>query len=77
MNYNIEIGEKYELDNSTTISKIVPKYTIRITEEQKLVLDTFANVEIDSDLNKIYVINNIRFKIVPYLEKDNSHENKI
>ncbi len=45
-----------------------PEFKILINGIQLDLLETVSNIEIDSDLNKVYVINNLRFSLVPKLD---------
>jgi len=61
--YKIEMGISEMLDGTTQ-----PKHTVLISEEQYNIILLFANVEHDSDMNKYYILNASKFKIVPYFE---------
>ena len=67
MKYEIHIGEA--IDAKTL--KTIPKYRMIITEEQKAVIDWFANIEMDSELNKSYKLNACEFTIHPHTTRIN------
>lgn len=41
------------------------KISILISKDQLWIIENFANVEIHSDTNKYYIINNLKFRIIP------------
>lgn len=58
------------LGAQAAIGLVIPEAKVvnaEITEEQFLIFEQFANIEIDSDLNRVYVINALRMSIVPKL----------
>lgn len=60
--YEIQIGKV--LDGSNLL-RTIPLKTLKITREQFLILEIFANQVKDSELNTIYKINDCEFKVVP------------
>lgn len=62
--YEIHIGQLWDLK----LSRHVPKQLILITEDQKQIIEHFANVTKDSDLNNVYRINDCEFRIMPHIE---------
>lgn len=64
MKYQIHIGEVFDLE----AKKPKPAQTIIITEDQKQLIDEFANTEKDENLHTIYIINAIKFKMYPFFE---------
>lgn len=44
-----------------------PIYTMVIDDNQKLLIETIADVETDERMEKVYVINRLRFTIKPKL----------
>jgi hypothetical protein len=64
--YEIHIGEVYDMDLKTER----PAQILIITPEQREVIETFANTRIDQNLNTIYIINDIDFRILPSFIKD-------
>lgn len=64
--------EKYELHIGVVKSfpdfNEMPLYKMVITKEQLSILLQFANVEVDSSLNKVYILNDVRFYIHPHFE---------
>jgi hypothetical protein len=68
MNYEIHIGEEMFLVNGSIHKK--PKQTIIITEDQFQVIKEFASTKKDKDLNTIYILNDVEFKVVPRFELD-------
>lgn len=73
MNYTLEqidkkVKERYVLSNLKTYEvmgeKISPvSFTMPINGFQLDLLDVIANTEIDQDGNKIYVVNNLKFRL--------------
>lgn len=68
--YELHFGEidviPYGSTNNLPIKET--KHKLLITKEQKELLDSLANIEIDKDLNHLYVVNNLRFKCVPIIK---------
>ena len=62
-NYQIEIGEVYDIVEQAK----VPKQKIIITQSQLAIIEMFANIERDEDLNCVYTLNSCRFKINPVI----------
>lgn len=67
MTYEIQIGQSFDMSKG----KLAPKTVIIISEDQKLIIDTFASTKKDEDLNTIYILNEVEFYIVPVLFSDN------
>jgi hypothetical protein len=65
MKYELHIGEAMFISSEGMGKK--PLQIIQITEEQKVIIDSFADMRYDKDLNKIYKINEIEFKMYPKL----------
>ena len=63
MDYQIQIGEV--IDTETNLPQ--PKQRFNITQDQYFIIEMFADVKKDEELNRIYTINNCDFKIVPLL----------
>lgn len=63
MEYEIHIGEVLDLKQGF----FTPKQVITISHEQKEAIEYFADTKKDVNLNTIYIINNVRFKIIPKL----------
>ena len=42
------------------------KFKIVITREQFTVIEMFADIEQDEELNKVYILNKCRFKVHPH-----------
>lgn len=63
MTYEIQIGSNYNL----ATQEAEPATKFQITGEQAEILERFADVRRDEELNTLYVINNCYFKIVPIL----------
>jgi len=61
MKYEIHIGERFDIEQKTTI----PKQVIIITSDQLATIEEFAHIRKDSELNKIYRLNECEFKVVP------------
>ena len=61
--YEIQIGQVYDLE----LNRMRPKQTIEINQDQFDIIRRFATVEISPDLNRLYILNNTRFYIVPKL----------
>lgn len=66
---------KYEIQSVKTYtsitdgllnSKQVPEYSTIITKEQFDIIDMLANKGKDENFNDIYVVNDLKFKMVPY-----------
>ena len=64
--YVMEFGEQLNLQTMQKESVI----KIVITQDQYGLIESLANVEIDVNLNKVYVINALRFKITPHFTTD-------
>lgn len=64
MEYEIHIGEIYEIN---TQSKR-PMQIIIISDEQKQIIEHFANTKRDENLNTIYIINQCEFRIFPHFK---------
>jgi len=45
-----------------------PEFQMVINGLQLDLLETISNTEIDSELNKVYVVNNLRFSLIPKLD---------
>lgn len=66
--YEIRIGETTQICEKQDFTiKTVPKQVLLISEEQLAIIEQFAHVERDEELNKIYTLNNCKFKILPHL----------
>jgi len=59
--YTIEIGEVFNVNTQ----KREPKIKIDISEEQLYVIEMFATVQKDKNLNNIYTLNDCEFRVVP------------
>jgi hypothetical protein len=64
MTYEIQIGEVYDI----SLQKNRPKQTIHINEDQRRVIMIFASTRMDADVNTVYRLNDIEFKIIPLYE---------
>ena len=62
MKHEIQIGEVY--DQETKSYK--PKQTYIITDEQRYIIEMFADVKKDNELQPIYKINDCEFKLIPH-----------
>jgi hypothetical protein len=58
MKYEIHIGKKFGEK---------PKQKIIITQAQFIIIERFAHTRKDENLNIIYKLNDIEFKVVPHL----------
>ena len=67
LKYRIEIGNREFLDGTNE-----PAAKMLISDETFKVIQTLANVEIDGDMNTWYIINAIKFKILPHIETNNA-----
>jgi hypothetical protein len=61
MNYEIHIGETFDISANSR----KPKLVMIITEDQKLVIESFASQRKDSELNTVYKLNDCEFRIYP------------
>lgn len=59
MEYEIHIGQVTNLDTLQP----APKLKFTITSEQFNVIEQFADIELDSELNKTYILNKCRFTV--------------
>ena len=64
MKYEIHIGRDYDLETK----EHKPKHTLIISEDQLRIIKELADIRRDRDLNTIYIINEIEFKIIPVIE---------
>lgn len=64
MKYEIQIGETYNWD----LKSIVPLTTKIVEQEVVDVLEMFASTEMTVEGYKVYILNNIKFKIVPKID---------
>ena len=64
LSYEIHIGSV--IDGETF--KSIPDQVIKITEDQFKIVEMFADLYKDKDLNFIYKINNCEFKILPVVD---------
>lgn len=60
--YEIHIGKAWDMD----AQKEDAKFKIVITREQFTVIEMFADIEQDEELNKVYILNKCRFKVHPH-----------
>jgi hypothetical protein len=68
MKYEIQIITSMTFNTET--NQWGPSNKILITEEQKQLLEILCDMEINHELEKIYVLNKLRFKIVPYFKSE-------
>lgn len=64
MKYSICIGEIHDLCSGSN----KPNKFMEINEDQFKIIRMFSDTEIMPDMNTIYVINKIRFQVIPELE---------
>lgn len=64
MKLEIHIGEY--IDAETGVKK--PKEVMIITEEQSWIILQFASTRKDADMNTIFKLNDVEFKMVPHIE---------
>ena len=62
--YELHIGKAYNLETKMEDAK----FKIIVTKEQMQVIEHFAYIEMDAELNKTYILNKCRFKVVPYFD---------
>lgn len=62
--FEIHIGEIAVLECSGWEKK--PKHVINVSKEQVDIIKMFASTIKDEDLNTLYFLNGIRFKILPH-----------
>lgn len=62
MKYEIHIGTAFNMD---TIMQDA-KFKIIITQEQFFVIEQFADIELDAELKRTYIINKCRFTVQPH-----------
>jgi len=58
----ITIGEMFDIDKGSA----VPKQTIEISNDQLAIIEMFASTRKDEDLNTVYKLNDIEFRVFPY-----------
>lgn len=64
MKYEMHFGEIFSLKTE----RLEPDFIITISDEQRQLIETLANSELDGNLCKTYIINKLRFKIAPHFE---------
>jgi|VirMetMinimDraft_7_1064189.scaffolds.fasta_scaffold55078_2 hypothetical protein len=62
--YELHIGKAYNLETKMEDAK----FKIIVTKEQMQVIEHFADIEMDAELNKTYILNKCRFKVVPHFD---------
>lgn len=65
MKYEIHIGEI--LDASDFQKK--PKHIMIITQDQLAIIEQFATIKYDKELNRRYILNECEFTVSPYFPK--------
>ena len=63
-NWEIQIGSVYNLEEKAK----VPAIRYYVSDDVKAFIDVFANKEVDEDLITTYVINKVKFKMMPKLK---------
>lgn len=59
---------KYHIDITNMSSHTrIPQWSAVISQEQYDIIDMFANKSKDENFNDIFVINDLKFRIVPYV----------
>ena len=61
--YEIHIGKAL---NGNNLSETIPLRKIIITQEQLAVIEMFASLRKDAELNTIYKLNECEFRILPH-----------
>lgn len=64
MKYEIHIGKAFNMDTKMQDAKS----KIIITQDQFAVIEQFADIELDAELKRTYIINKCRFTIHPHFE---------
>jgi hypothetical protein len=64
MKYEIHIGESIDLETNDKN----PYRVMIITPDQLALIEVFAHIRKDSQLNNIYKLNDVEFKITPFIE---------
>ena len=68
--YKLQIGERSIVDITQSSGiKYVPEQELLISKEQLEMLETVANIEVDKSLNKWYIVNNLRMKVIPFFQQ--------
>ena len=68
--YKLQIGERSIVDITKSSGiKYVPEQELLISKEQLEMLETVANIEVDKSLNKWYIVNNLRMKVIPFFQQ--------
>jgi len=60
--YELHIGKAYNMETQMPDAK----FKIIVSREQFQVIEQFADIEQDEELNKTYIINKCRFKVYPH-----------
>ncbi len=58
----VSIGEMYDIEKGHN----APKQMMYISTAQFQIIETFASTRKDEDLNTVYKLNDIEFKVTPY-----------
>ena len=64
LNYEMHIGKVFNMETQREEAK----FKIIITQEQFSFIEQFADIELDSELKRTYIINKCRFTIRPHFE---------
>ena len=64
MKYEIHIGNAFNMDTKMQDSK----FKIIITQEQFMLIEQFADIELDAELKRTYIINKCRFTVQPHFD---------
>ena len=64
MKYEIHIGNAFNMDTKMQDAK----FKIIITQEQLTVIEQFADIELDAELKRTYIINKCRFTVQPHFD---------
>lgn len=59
--YEMQFGEVFDLIQGQTKSKNI----MIISADQFKIIESIADIEFSADLEKTYIVNKLRFKIVP------------
>ena len=62
--YELHIGRAFNLETKMEDAK----FKIIVTKEQMQVIEHFADIEMDAELNKTHILNKCRFKVVPHFD---------
>jgi len=62
--FEIHIGKRFNLE----LQEYEPMQKINISEDQFMLIERFANIRFDRDLNKIYRLNEVEFIVIPVIK---------